>query len=593
MKQLQPVKKFLRLEENPIDPASMRITSIFYITLTFSALMAVSFVVLCFTYELWAIEHTMSAAMSVTLMGIVFLLRYIKQPLFYWLIFTIIMTPSLFMVTLYDGTGIHSSLVPIVAFSPFLSGYIAGKIGAVASWFTVTGALTVMYLYTDDRTAGVASIGPATDRYVMSIVAATLALAVAIKLTEQLYQALSEARSAADRARKAESAKSLFLANMSHEIRTPLNGVLGMAHALNTADLTHTQKDQVDTILESGKTLMTVVNDVLDISKIQSGKMEISPVPSSIRHLMKRLIKLWEPTAAEKRLALTLDIEEGMHDWYAFDPVRVRQCVSNLISNALKFTSEGSVSICIRLITEGENDQTKPLLEISVTDTGIGMSQDAQARLFTVFSQAESSTSRRFGGTGLGLKITRDLARLMGGDATVTSVPGEGSTFTLRFQATPTEQQQKAVSQSTINQGAAGALRGKSILLVDDNEVNRKVARVFLEAQNVTVIDAEHGAEALEWLDQKSFDLVLLDMQMPVMDGPETIKRIRADDVPYKDVPVIALTAEAMEGDKRKCLAMGMDGYVAKPIDPNALIAEATRVLNTPIEHRSNKADAA
>jgi hypothetical protein len=376
-------------------------------------------------------------------------------------------------------------------------------------------------------------------------------------------------------AEAADRAKSAFLASMSHEIRTPLNGVLGMAQALAMQDLSATAAGMLDTIIESGRTLVAILGDVLDLSKIEAGKLEITPLPGDVRKTLECVASLWAPRAAEKGITFAVRAPADLPPQLLYDPVRVTQCLNNLVSNAIKFTTNGGVELALTAIA-GEDDARR--LEFQVTDTGIGVSEEGLAKLFEEYAQAESSTSREYGGTGLGLAITRKLARLIGGDVTVESAIGKGSTFTL------------SVSARTAGDPAPGAvehpphdaanLAGRRVLLVDDNFINRQVGRLFLEGVDASVTEAKDGREALALLAGESFDVVLLDARMPVMDGPETIAAIRASGEPWKDVPVIALTADAIAGDRDRYLAMGMNGYVSKPIDVHELLAEIGRVLH-------------
>jgi CheY-like chemotaxis protein len=261
-----------------------------------------------------------------------------------------------------------------------------------------------------------------------------------------------------------------------------------------------------------------------------------------------------------------------------FDYVRVHQCVANLISNALKFTKAGEVTVSV---TQQGTDTGDSLISVAVTDTGIGISEESASRLFSEFSQADDSTTRRFGGTGLGLAITRKLARMMGGNVTVTSRPGEGSMFTLTFRAGSASQSSALPPpEASADNRASVALQGLKLLLVDDNAVNRSVARLLLAPSGVIVTQATNGREALDRLAEQPFDLVLLDVHMPVMDGTETIRHIRASKEPWRDIPVIALTADAMSGDRARLLALGMSGYASKPIEQRVLIQEIQRVLS-------------
>jgi signal transduction histidine kinase/CheY-like chemotaxis protein len=381
---------------------------------------------------------------------------------------------------------------------------------------------------------------------------------------------------AKDHAEAANAAKGAFLANMSHEVRTPLNGILGMAEALAQDGLSPDQEEKLGILRESCRTLMTVVNDVLDHSKIDAGKLAIVPTAVDIIDSIRHAVDLFVPQAADKGLELVLSIDAGMPPKLKVDPVRTRQCIINLLSNAIKFTADGRIDVSARY----RETETKTLLEISVADTGIGMTEEQVARLFSEFMQADDSTSRRFGGTGLGLSISRRLARLMGGDLVVKSELNRGSIFTLTVQAEPVAAAE--ITQTTASQPARESLRGRRVLLADDNAINRKVVMMFLKPLGVVVTEAEDGTVALDKLASEPFDAVLMDIHMPAMDGAEAVRRIRASGAPWAGIPVVALTANAMQGDRERYLGLGMDGYVSKPIEQHELAAALTDVLQIP-----------
>jgi len=427
----------------------------------------------------------------------------------------------------------------------------------------------------------------------------TLGLSVDITELRAREKELKKARKAAE---SASAAKSEFLASMSHEIRTPLNGILGMAQALRTRDLNRDEMDMVETILDSSRSLMTILNDILDLSKIEAGRLELSPVNVDFRHRVSRIQKFFRPSAEDKGLYLKLVVDPRLPTDLILDTVRVRQCISNLVSNAIKFTSKGGVIIAAKskLIEGTENSH---LVTVHVSDTGIGIAPEQRATLFDSFTQADASTTRRFGGTGLGLSIARRLARMMGGDITVASKLGQGAIFTFTFRADATSgppvakrptqdtsanrpalisdvtEDRPATSSAPLGTGTnTNSLRGMRVLIVDDNKVNRRVARLFVEPLGMIATEAEHGQEALQMLAGEHYDLVLLDMHMPIMDGRETIRRIRSSDEDWSDILVIALTADAMAGDREKCINLGMNGYVAKPVDQRELFTELLRV---------------
>jgi signal transduction histidine kinase/ActR/RegA family two-component response regulator len=389
--------------------------------------------------------------------------------------------------------------------------------------------------------------------------------------------ALIEAKKQAE---AATVAKSNFLASMSHEIRTPLNGVLGMAQSLVNDGLLGDQREKVDVILESGKTLTALLNDVLDLSKIEAGKMEISSADGDLGVTFDRLRQLFLSKAVERGLKIDLDIAPGLPKLLNYDPVRVRQCVGNLLSNAIKFTERGQVTMRVAATPDQDANWR---IDVAVSDTGIGMTEAVRSKLFSTFTQADATITRRFGGTGLGLAITRQLARLMGGDVTVQSEPGLGSTFTLTFVARAVDELAPAASTEpaipAVSDAAMKRLRGIKILLVDDNAVNRQVVKLFTAQLSPRFVEAVNGQEALDRLHDEKFDLVLLDVHMPVMDGKEAIRRIRASAESWRELPVVALTADAMSGDREKYLALGMSDYVSKPLDQRELTAKIAGVM--------------
>jgi len=366
----------------------------------------------------------------------------------------------------------------------------------------------------------------------------------------------------------ASRAKSAFLAMMSHELRTPMNGVLGMAHALETTPLDPRQQDYVRTVIRSGDGLMVILNDILDLSKIEAGRMELESAPFDLQDVVAKTLDLWSHAAAEKNLVLLCELHADAPRWVLGDVLRVRQILLNLMSNALKFTDVGEVRIVLARGAGGEG------VVLSVCDTGSGISEAVQQTLFQSFAQADVSIARRHGGTGLGLAICRQLARLMGGDIVLQSQPGHGARFQVRLPLPDAEAPETVAIAQTSDEGRAD-LR---ILVVDDNAANRSVARALLESIGVEIAAACDGAEALSMLKTGAFDAVLMDVHMPVMDGVEAVARIRGGEAGASDLPVIALTADAMAGERERLLAKGFDDYLSKPIQPAALMAALGRL---------------
>jgi PAS domain S-box-containing protein len=400
--------------------------------------------------------------------------------------------------------------------------------------------------------------------------AALLDVTAQVKVEDALKRNARALAAAKRQAEAASRAKSDFLAMMSHELRTPMNGVLGMAHALGATRLNAVQRRYADTILRSGDGLMAVLNDILDLSKIEAGKMDLAPEPTDLRDLVERACGLWRPAAAEKGLSFHCEIEPEVPAWVMADPTRVRQILLNLLSNALKFTREGHVRVRI--------GGRSGALSIAVEDSGPGMTPEVQKRLFETFTQADAGVARTFGGTGLGLAISRRLARLMGGDIRLWSAPGEGAVFTVDLPLAAAE----APAEAAEDEADLVLPEALSILVAEDNPTNQAVLKALLSATGWTVTLTGNGAEALQALQAEAFDLVLMDVHMPVMDGVAAVAAVRRGEAGRRDVPIVALTADAMTGDRTRLLAAGFDHHVPKPIQPQALftaIAEAVRAV--------------
>ena len=379
----------------------------------------------------------------------------------------------------------------------------------------------------------------------------------AVRLMRSSAKALEKAEA---EALEASRAKSTFLAMMSHELRTPMNGVLGLAHALRGTTLDRQQSGYLEMIEQSGHGLMTILNDILDLSKVEAGKLELEAAAFDIRKSDAQIVLVWAETARLKGVDLRLEVDPATPAWLVGDDTRVRQILRNLVSNALKFTDVGHVAIRIAPTADG--------VVMTVSDTGVGMTPEQGARLFTPFAQGDRSTARRFGGTGLGLAICRQMAELMDGEIGVESVPGQGSTFTVRLTMSTA-----AAPDDAVDAEPDLDLAGARVLVVDDNAVNQMVARAILEAVGVSVATASDGHTALARLRVEDFDVVLMDVHMPVMDGVEAVRRIRAGEGGRVDLPVVALTADAMIGDAERLLSQGFDDAHPKPIQPAGLLA--------------------
>jgi two-component system, sensor histidine kinase len=369
---------------------------------------------------------------------------------------------------------------------------------------------------------------------------------------QERTRALEEALSTVQNASRADGE---FLAVVSHEIRTPMNGVLGMAQLLQMTELTEEQRRYVETIQSSGETLLTIINDILDLSKLDAGKVTLATRPVDLRSVVGEVIDLLRPQAQHKELYLDTEIDKSVPVWIVGDATRLKQVFTNLVGNAVKFTHHGGVQVFARVLPDATT------LECKVVDSGIGIPPDKTSRLFKKFSQVDSSINRRYGGTGLGLVITKRLVEGMGGTISVESKQRQGSTFTFCLPIAASQ----APGEATLPPVTPGPLPSElRILLVEDNAVNQMLALGVLQKLGCRADLAHDGEEAIAMMQANRYDVVLMDMQMPKMDGVSATRAIRAMDKVHQPY-IIALTANAMESDRQLCLSAGMNDFLAKP----------------------------
>ncbi|MGP1680642.1 MAG: ATP-binding protein [Burkholderiales bacterium] len=411
-----------------------------------------------------------------------------------------------------------------------------------------------------------------------------------IRLHLDIVRVAEEREHAKAAAEEASKAKSQFLANMSHEIRTPMNGVLGMTELLLCGELSDSQRRFAQIAHESARSLLTLINDILDFSKIEAGKLELETIDFDLGQVLKNWIELFSERAQTAGIELVLDIDPAAHTQLRGDPNRLRQVVSNLVGNAIKFTPKGKVAVHV---SETTAQADAVLLRFEVSDTGIGIDAGSQEHIFDPFRQADGSTTRRFGGTGLGLSICKQIVELLGGHIGVNSTPGIGSVFwfdvpfalQVAQESAPRlaqEQPPAEPASGPAQHGPLGSGPPRRLLVAEDNQVNQLIAQAMLSRLGWDCDLVENGQEAIEALGQKRYAAVLMDCQMPVMDGfaaAHAIRTMEAQAGQSARLPIIAVTAHAMEGDTEKCLEAGMDGYVSKPYSLTELQQALDRVV--------------
>ena len=552
-------ERWLRIDPARSPMRATRARAIYTLTFVFVGTQLLNLVGMWVDYGRWTVDHAVAIGAMAFSVGMMIVLRWCKKFTAYAFGYVAAMVTGVALSA--AGVGINSALLPVIAWVPFAAGMMAGwRTVLFASGASLALLVWLYWVSMTDPIAVANQTGGEFQRLSQATFAVVVAGAMATVFSYGLRTALTSLQATAERARRAEAAKSDFLAQMSHELRTPLNGVIGLSDALAAGDLGDRERALTETIRSSGQSLLAILNDLLDLSKIEAGKLQVEAAAFAPGDLARSVAETWREAGAARGTSVTATVD-GAPDWLLGDELRIRQVLNNFVSNAVKFTEGGAVALSLHATPALDGTR----LVFRVADTGCGIPADRRDAVFEPFEQAGAGTAKRYGGTGLGLPICRKLAGLMGGEVALERSGPGGTVFA--FALTLPEARTPAAAAGR----DAEDVSGLRVLVADDNAVNRLVAAEFLRALGVEAVFAENGDEAVTAASLGGFDAVLMDKHMPGLDGIAATHAIRALAGEAGAVPIIAVPADAMAGAREALLAEGMDGYLSKPLKLDAL----------------------
>lgn len=572
---LQRYERVLRISPDTPPEYLIRYRAIWLLGLLFVAMELFNLVSMSITYGRWTYDHDAAVYTSIAVLVMVHSMRWFKAYHVYAFLYSSFVFGGIAASALPESAGINSALLPLLTIGPLLNGYISGRLATILFW--ILGCAFLVFLYwvsvTHPPMMANGNYVIETNRFTNAIYFLTISAGLSTMLTEQTFSAMKKMRENAERARKAEAAKSEFLAKMSHELRTPLNGVIGLTDALLIGDLPERETELVRNIRQSGSSLLQILDDLLDLSKIEAGKMRIQLAPTNIAATIDSAAMGWREAAHGKGLEFTTDISPDLVRGAQLDGLRLRQILHNLISNAIKFTDEGEVVLNAYISRQAGGAEQ---LIVRVKDTGCGINADAAERIFESFEQDDHASDRNYGGTGLGLPICRMLTELMGGCISLEQTSSAGSEFCVCLPLIPAE----LPSERRVEDVAQLELPQLKLLVAEDHEINRLVLAEYLKILGVSFDFAVDGLSCIELLKVGQYDAVLMDKNMPRLNGIEATRMIRESEQPWAKIPIIALTADAMVGEREKLMAEGMDAFLSKPLHIEELAQVLTQTLN-------------